>query len=155
MASSRHLVITVHGIRTFGRWQERLEALLKNADSSIEVFNYKYGYFSVPAFVIPFFRWMVTRQFRQTLIHEISKGTWDRIDIVAQVSRLVSCMRLHPPPTLPHCRRNGRLTPGCPGALIQPESARWLHQNRWSLRGRRRYSAVVLSLGRFDDRLAE
>jgi len=49
MASSRHLVITVHGIRTLGRWQERLEALLKNADSSIEVFNYKYGYFSLLA----------------------------------------------------------------------------------------------------------
>ena len=26
----RHLVITVHGIRTFGNWQERLEVLLQN-----------------------------------------------------------------------------------------------------------------------------
>lgn len=83
MASSRHLVITVHGIRTFGHWQERLEHLVKNADPSIDVFNYKYGYFSVLAFLIPFLRWIVTRQFRKTLIHEISKAKWDRIDIVA------------------------------------------------------------------------
>ncbi len=28
-ATSGHLVITVHGIRTFGKWQERLERMLR------------------------------------------------------------------------------------------------------------------------------
>ena len=84
MASSHHLVITVHGIRTNGHWQERLEQMLKNEDpSSITVFNYKYGYFSILAFMIPFLRWLVTRRFRQDMLHEIKKENWDRIDIVA------------------------------------------------------------------------
>ena len=83
MTPPRHLVITVHGIHTFGHWQERLEKLVKDKDPTIEVFNYKYGYFSVLAFMIPFLRWLVTRQFRRDMLHEISKGTWNRIDIVA------------------------------------------------------------------------
>ncbi len=83
MTSSHHLVITVHGIRTFGHWQERLEQLLKAADPTIAVFNYKYGYFSVIAFMIPFLRWLVTRRFRQELLHQVRGGDWARIDIVA------------------------------------------------------------------------
>lgn len=83
MESHRHLVITVHGIRTFGQWQERLEKLLKAEDPSVAVFHYKYGYFSVLAFMIPFLRWLVTRRFRRDILHQIGTGTWDRIDIVA------------------------------------------------------------------------
>ena len=53
----RQLVVTVHGIRTFGGWQEKLEGLLASRDSErsekVEVYNYKYGYFSVLAFVFP------------------------------------------------------------------------------------------------------
>jgi WD40 repeat protein len=83
MASQRHLVITVHGIRTFGDWQERLEGLLRAADPTVDVFNYKYGYFSVLAFMIPFLRWLVTRRFRAELLHQVLSGKWDRIDVVA------------------------------------------------------------------------
>ncbi len=83
MALKRHLVITVHGIRTFGSWQERLESLLKAEDPTIEVLNYKYGYFSILAFMIPFLRWLVTRRFRVELLHHIDMRAWDRIDVVA------------------------------------------------------------------------
>ena len=83
MSRPRHLVLTVHGIRTFGQWQERLEKLLKAEDPFIEVFSYKYGYFSVLAFMIPFLRWLVTRRFRQDMLREIEKAQWARIDIVA------------------------------------------------------------------------
>jgi WD40 repeat protein len=79
----RHLVITVHGIHTFGHWQERLEELLKAADPSIEVFNYKYGYFSVIGFIIPFFRLLVTRAFQHDMLREIRGQNWDRVDVVA------------------------------------------------------------------------
>lgn len=81
--TAKHLVITVHGIRTFGEWQERLEALLKTADPDVEVYHYKYGYFSILAFITPFLRWLVTRRFRRELIHLAEKETWERIDIVA------------------------------------------------------------------------
>lgn len=83
MSRPRHLVLTVHGIRTFGQWQERLEKRLKAEDPFIEVFSYKYGYFSVLAFMIPFLRWLVTRRFRQDMLREIEKAQWARIDIVA------------------------------------------------------------------------
>src|SRR5260370_21005331 len=84
----KHLVITVHGIRTFGDWQERFEQLLKdetNAASgeSLEVFNYKYGYFSIIAFLIPPIRWLVVRRFRLAFLEIAKSSQWDRIDLVA------------------------------------------------------------------------
>jgi WD40 repeat protein len=79
----RHLVITVHGIRTFGQWQERLSKLLRLSEPTIAVYNYHYGYFSVIAFMIPFLRWLVTRRFRQALLDITTDSRWDRVDIVA------------------------------------------------------------------------
>jgi WD40 repeat protein len=80
--SERHLVVTVHGIRTFGGWQERLEVLLRATDPEINVINYKYGYFSVVAFLVPFLRWLVVRRFRIFLQEISSDHNWDRIDLV-------------------------------------------------------------------------
>lgn len=79
-----HLIITVHGIRTFGHWQERLEALVKSAPNAadIDVYNYKYGYFSVLAFLIPPLRWLVVRRFRNELRNLTARGSYDRIDLV-------------------------------------------------------------------------
>jgi hypothetical protein len=82
-ATGRHLVITVHGIRTFGQWQERLEALVTSETPNIEVHNYKYGYFSIVAFLVPFLRWFVTRNFRRDMMRIVKRRNWDRIDIVA------------------------------------------------------------------------
>jgi WD40 repeat protein len=81
-SNGRHLVITVHGIRTFGQWQERLEVLAKQVSPGIEVYNYHYGYFSVLAFLIPPLRWIVTLAFRKALLTETRKG-WERVDVVA------------------------------------------------------------------------
>ncbi len=78
-----HLVITVHGIRTFGQWQERLEELLKERDPTIQVRNYRYGYFSLVAYFLPFVRWMATFRFRRELRRTIQQGNWSRVDIVA------------------------------------------------------------------------
>lgn len=77
----RHLVITVHGIRTFGQWQERLERMLRE-DPNVDVLNYKYGYFSVLAFLIPFLRWIVTRRFRNELLVTAHQHPGARIDLV-------------------------------------------------------------------------
>lgn len=77
-----HLVITVHGIRTFGQWQERLENLVTKADPNIEFINYKYGYFSVLAFLIPFLRWLVVRRFRKELVERYEEAAYTRVDLV-------------------------------------------------------------------------
>jgi WD40 repeat protein/tetratricopeptide (TPR) repeat protein len=81
----RHLVVTVHGISTFGNWQERFEELLAEDDrgSHITVVNYKFGYFSVLAFLIPIFRWVTVRRFRRFLLEIAAPEAWERIDIVA------------------------------------------------------------------------
>ena len=86
----RQLIISVHGIRTFGDWQERLEQLVnqeKPKDRDITIRNYKFGWFSVAAFLIPFLRWLVVRQFRRflvegTRIKDPQAQNWDRVDLV-------------------------------------------------------------------------
>src|SRR5262245_30865313 len=81
-----HLVVSVHGINTFGQWQERLEKELKTAavDNCVEldIRNYHYGVFSIIAFFIPFLRWLVVRQFRKYLVAAAKEKQWERIDLV-------------------------------------------------------------------------
>ena len=79
-----HLILTVHGIRTFGHWQERLESLVADTPtgSQTEFVCYKFGYFSAIAFVVPIFRWLVVRRFRNELRMLCSKKKRTRIDLV-------------------------------------------------------------------------
>lgn len=78
------LLITVHGIRTFGNWQEKLESALHAAASeSIETCHYKYGFFTIIAFMVPPLRWLATRRFRLELLNQSRRTRWTRIDIVA------------------------------------------------------------------------
>ena len=79
----RRLIVTVHGIRTFGQWQERLESLVRARDPDARVLHYKYGYFSSVAFMLPFLRWWVTRRFRRALLTIADDEPWTRIDVVA------------------------------------------------------------------------
>lgn len=83
---SAHLIVTVHGIRTFGQWQERLEKLVGASGAqtaAVDFINYKYGYFSVLGFIIPIFRWLVVKRFRKTLVELCNERRWDRIDLVS------------------------------------------------------------------------
>lgn len=64
----RKLIITVHGIRTFGQWQERLEGLVRKREPEAIFEHYHYGYFSVISFIIPMFRWLATLTFRKQLL---------------------------------------------------------------------------------------
>lgn len=86
-ATSSHLVVTVHGIRTFGHWQERLERVFlaeQRTESQTEFIHYKYGYLSIIGFMMPFFvRWLVVRRFRRALISLCANRAWRRIDLVA------------------------------------------------------------------------
>jgi hypothetical protein len=70
--------------RPIGQWQERLEHLVEGEPGNrpIEFVNYKLGYFSVFAFMLPFFRWLVVRRFRNDLIKECKLRQPDRIDLV-------------------------------------------------------------------------
>ncbi len=80
----RRLVVTLHGIRTFGGWQERLADLLKGKEGNYEVLTYRFGWFSVFRFLFPFSRWLVTRRFRQWLIERYEhRPDLERVDFVA------------------------------------------------------------------------
>ena len=78
------LLITVHGIRTFGAWQERLEQKLRGeTEEAVEVYHYRYGFFTFLAYIIPIFRWLATKRFQDELLEKTSSRAWSRIDIIA------------------------------------------------------------------------
>jgi WD40 repeat protein len=85
----RTLIITVHGIRTFGQWQKRLEIVTKAAaaaQSDSFVFMHKnYGYFSVFRFLNPFARRAEVRRFAAELSDLLGRHydpAFDRICLV-------------------------------------------------------------------------
>src|SRR5437868_7049380 len=79
---AEHFILTVHGIRTFGQWQERLGALLGAAGSPATVEHFHYGVFSVLAYMVPFLRWIRVLQFRRYLAQLASDHPGARIDVV-------------------------------------------------------------------------
>ncbi|UFW69196.1 hypothetical protein [Bradyrhizobium sp. WU425] len=87
--SSGHLVITVHGIRTYGRWQKRLgDALGQDSRWNViggedELMHYRYGIFTLFSFLVPFVRNLAVRQFRAYLEAAAGSRNWSRVDIVA------------------------------------------------------------------------
>jgi WD40 repeat protein len=81
---ARRLLITVHGIRTFGDWQEKLgRKVCEEFGSDIEVRSYRYRFFTFLAYLVPFTRWLARRQFRFDLLHELGRRDWERVDIIA------------------------------------------------------------------------
>jgi hypothetical protein len=83
------LVITVHGIRTFGQWQKRLEIVTKaaaGAQSDGFVFKHKnYGYFSIFKFLNPLARRVEVRRFAaelKDLLGRRYEPAFDRICLV-------------------------------------------------------------------------
>jgi tetratricopeptide (TPR) repeat protein len=78
-----HYVLTLHGIRTHGQWQERLGALLRGAESSVEVRHFKYGVFSLISYAVPLLRMINVWRFRRYLERLARKHPGARVDIVA------------------------------------------------------------------------
>jgi WD40 repeat protein len=87
--SMQILVITVHGIRTFGGWQERLEALTRAAIGSrgheISFKHKRYGYFSVLKFLNPLARNAEARRFSSELANLLGDGVGARFDRICLV----------------------------------------------------------------------
>jgi hypothetical protein len=82
MTDIKHIIITVHGIRTFGQWQNKFLNLIEDHSPHINVFNYTYGYFSVLAFLIPPLRWLIVKNFRRELLSICEKSPDATIDII-------------------------------------------------------------------------
>jgi alpha-beta hydrolase superfamily lysophospholipase len=79
----KHLVIAVHGIRDFGQWQDRLGQILNHIKAELVFERYRFGYFSVIAFLVPFARWLAAVAFRRRLRKLIEANPEARFSFVA------------------------------------------------------------------------
>lgn len=83
---TKKLVFTVHGIRTFGQWQQRLEKLVAADPGSSDCdwdFKHKdYKFFSVFRFINPLTRWIEVRRFRNEFLDKVEDAKADRIYLV-------------------------------------------------------------------------
>ncbi len=97
-----HIVVIVHGNRTFSGWQETLESLIHEQLPRAKVHKHNYGFSS-----IPFLRWIATNRFRQDLMDIAAQYPNAQVDIVAYgfgtylVGRVLMrcakarCLRIH------------------------------------------------------------
>lgn len=83
MAPIQPIIITVHGIRTFGQWHERLERLIKAENPDVDVKRYRYGYFSIIAFLLPVVRHLAVIAFRRRFRELVTANPGAPISIVA------------------------------------------------------------------------
>lgn len=74
--------ITVHGIRTRGDWQQKLKKIVNENVDTVSFQTYKYGYFTIIAFMLPFMRWYQIFKFKETL-RKIAKESDHKIMIFA------------------------------------------------------------------------
>lgn len=79
---TRRVLVTVHGIRTFGQWQERLGKLFSQHEADSETEHFKYGYFSIFAFLFPPLRWLAVNQFLSSLIAALERYPTHKISLV-------------------------------------------------------------------------
>ncbi len=75
------IVITVHGIRTYGKWQDRLRKIVCNQYGNLEFHTYRYGYFAIPSFFLPMVRDWEVSKFTNRLRQIIEKKPGKRIKI--------------------------------------------------------------------------
>lgn len=59
--------ITVHGIRTRGTWQEDLNKIINTASNTVSFESYKFGYFTILSFMVPFLRNLRVKYFFEEL----------------------------------------------------------------------------------------
>ncbi|EJP3283731.1 response regulator [Vibrio parahaemolyticus] len=71
--------LSVHGIRTFGKWQQDLKKTVECHISSVNFDHYKYGYFTVLSFFIPFLRNLQVKKFKLALQEIIKRDDNDEI----------------------------------------------------------------------------
>lgn len=59
--------LSVHGIRTRGEWQQKLKKIVESNTDNVSFESYKYGYFTIISFMIPFMRQFKVNDFYKKL----------------------------------------------------------------------------------------
>ncbi|WP_421242121.1 hypothetical protein [Aeromonas enteropelogenes] len=94
--------LTVHGIRTRGVWQQKLQKEIESKVDTVKFESYKYGYFTILSFCIPFLRHVQISRFKiileQTLLREEKEGrtlyifchSFGTYIVVKSISKIIS-----------------------------------------------------------------
>jgi CheY-like chemotaxis protein len=77
------LLISVHGIRTYGQWQAKLSDEVAKSSRSFDSTEIKYGRFDLICFAIPYFRRRVVERESRKIIKCLSGFTGQEIHIIA------------------------------------------------------------------------
>jgi len=77
------LLITVHGIRTYGKWQASLQRAMRTTSREFDFVDVKYGFFDLLSFSIPLLRLRKAREAALQLINAINNSSEKKIYIVA------------------------------------------------------------------------
>lgn len=80
---SDKLLISIHGIRTYGQWQIKLNEEIKKYSREYDFIEMKYGYFDILSFCIPYFRQKKYKKISSRLRSIISKNKDKEITIIA------------------------------------------------------------------------
>lgn len=81
--SRDRVLITVHGIRTYGIWQQTLRERLKLYSRDFKFYDVKYGFFDLLSFCIPYFRRKVSEKVALRVVKIINSESSKGISIVA------------------------------------------------------------------------
>ncbi|MFV7790910.1 hypothetical protein ACNO6Z_08615 [Aliarcobacter lanthieri] len=81
--SSNKLLLSFHGIRTFGLWQDKLEELVKCKANNFVFEQLKYNYFSIFLFFIPFFRHKLIKELKKDFDRILTQNIDKKIYIVS------------------------------------------------------------------------
>lgn len=77
------LLISIHGIRTFGQWQAKLSQDLKLSSREFECIEIKFGFLGVISFAIPYLRRKVVNRTAQRVSKILSEQMAREVHIVA------------------------------------------------------------------------
>lgn len=77
------VLISVHGIRTYGPWQGKLSSEISQYSRSVECVEIKFGFLNIFSFAVPYFRRKVVRRAAERLRHNIQKYSDRDVYIVA------------------------------------------------------------------------
>ncbi|MGR5126657.1 hypothetical protein [Photobacterium swingsii] len=79
--TEKKIIFSVHGIRTLGHWQDKLEKSISESKQDFEVIKYKYNYFSAFQLLLPKYRGVVINRLAQELEDISEKFPDSRITI--------------------------------------------------------------------------
>ena len=77
------LLITIHGIRTYGKWQSELSDEIKENTKSFKFIEVKYGFFDLISFAIPYLRRRKVKEISRRVFDLINENPGKEINIIA------------------------------------------------------------------------